>query len=69
MKKIIYIISAFLVLCIGYSISVTPSYKPLDITHAIEKARTELKENQEIMDSPDAQMAKKESALFKHQGI
>ena len=49
MKKIIYIISAFLVLFIGYSISVTPSYKTLDIAHAIEKARTELKENQEIV--------------------
>ena len=49
MKKIIYIIVAFVVLFIGYSISVTPSYETLDITHALEKARTELKENQEIV--------------------
>ena len=49
MKKIIYIIIALVILFVGYSISVTPSYDTLDITHAIEKARSELKENQEIV--------------------
>ena len=49
MKMIIYIIIALVILFIGYSISVTPSYDTLDITHAIEKARSELKENQEIV--------------------
>jgi len=38
MKKLLIIIIVLIVLFIGYSITVTPSYKTLDITHAIDKA-------------------------------
>jgi dienelactone hydrolase len=49
MKTILLIILVFTLLLIGYSITVTPSYKTLDITHAIDKAKATLKNNQEIV--------------------
>ena len=49
MKKTLIIIIVFIVLFIGYSITVTPSYTTLDITHAIDEAKTTLKDNQEIV--------------------
>ena len=49
MKKTLIIIIVLIVLFIGYSITVTPSYKTLDITHAIDKAKATLKANQEIV--------------------
>ena len=49
MKKLLIIIIVLIVLFIGYSITVIPSYNTLDITHAIDEARTTLKDNQEIV--------------------
>ncbi len=49
MKKLLIIIIVLIVLFIGYLITVTPSYKTLDITHAIDQARATLKANQEIV--------------------
>ena len=49
MKKILIIIIVLIVLFIGYSIMVTPSYETLDISHAIDKAKVTLKDNQEIV--------------------
>ena len=49
MKKLLIITIVLIVLFIGYSITVTPSYKTLDITHAIDKAKATLKANQEIV--------------------
>ena len=49
MKKLLIIIIVLIVLFIGYSITVTPSYKTLDIAHAIDQAKVTLKDNQEIV--------------------
>ncbi len=49
MKKIFLIVIIIVILIIGYSISVTPSYDTVDISVALEKARLELKGNQEIV--------------------
>ena len=49
MKKTLIIIIVLIILFIGYSITVTPSYTTLDITHAIDKEKTALKDNQEIV--------------------
>ena len=49
MKKVLIIIIALIVLFMGHSITVTPSYNTLDIAHAIDKAKTTLKDNQEIV--------------------
>jgi dienelactone hydrolase len=49
MKKLLIIIIVLIVLFIGYSMTVTPSYKSLDITHAIDKTKATLKDNQEIV--------------------
>ena len=49
MKKILIILITSLLLYFGYSITVTPSYKTLDITSALEEAKSKLKENQEIV--------------------
>ena len=49
MKKVLIIIIVLIILFIGYSITVTPSYKTLNITHAIDKTKTTLKDNQEIV--------------------
>jgi len=49
MKKVLIIIIVLIVLFICYLITVTPSYKTLDITQAIDKAKTTLKDNQEIV--------------------
>ena len=45
----IYIIIGLVIFFVGYLISVTPSYDTLDIAHAVERARSELNENQEIV--------------------
>jgi len=49
MKKVLIIIIVLIVLFMGHSITVTPSYNTLDIAHAIDKAKTTLKDNQEIV--------------------
>ena len=49
MKNILIIIIVLIVLLIGHSITVTPSYKTLDINHAIKKDKMTLKDNQEIV--------------------
>jgi len=49
MKKLSIIIIILIVLFIGYSITVTPSYKTLDISHAVDKANATLKSNQDIV--------------------
>ena len=49
MKKALIIVIVLTVLFIGYSITVTPSYTTLDITHAIDEAKVALKDNQEIV--------------------
>jgi len=49
MKRILLIVIIIVILILGYSISVTPSYDTLDISAALEKARSELKGNQEIV--------------------
>ena len=49
MKKILLIVIIIVILILGYSISVTPSYDTLDISVALEKAKTTLKDNQEIV--------------------
>ena len=49
MKKIIIIALILFLLFIGFSISVTPTYETLDIKSSLEKARLELKDNQEIV--------------------
>ena len=49
MKKLIYIITGLAIFFAGYSISVTPSYDTFDIALAIERARSELNANQEIV--------------------
>ena len=49
MKKILLIVIIIVILILGYSISVTPSYDTIDISAALEKARSALKENQEII--------------------
>ena len=49
MKKILVIVIIIVILILGYSISVTPSYDTIDISAALEKARSALKENQEII--------------------
>ena len=49
MKRILFIALFLLVLFIGYWISVTPAYETLDIDHILEKARSGLTENQEIV--------------------
>ena len=49
MKRILLIVIIIVILILGYSISVTPSYDTIDISAALEKARSALKENQEII--------------------
>ena len=49
MKNILIIIIVLIILFIGYSITVTPSYKTLDITHAVNNAKSTLKDNQGIV--------------------
>ena len=49
MKKIYLIVIIIVILIVGYSISLTPSYDTLDISAALEKTRSALKENQEII--------------------
>ena len=49
MKRILLIVIIIVILILGYSISVTPSYDTIDISSALEKARSNLKENQEII--------------------
>jgi len=49
MKKILIIIIVLIALLIGYSITVAPSYKTLDITRALDTAKITLKDNQEIV--------------------
>ena len=49
MKKILIILITSLLFYFAYSITVTPSYKTLDITFALEEAKSKLKENQEIV--------------------
>ena len=49
MKRILLIVIIIVILILGYSISVTPSYDTIDISAALEKARSDLKENQEII--------------------
>ena len=49
MKRILIIVIIIVILILGYSISVTPSYDTIDISAALEKARSALKENQEII--------------------
>ena len=49
MKNILVIIILSLVAFFGYSISVTPSYNALDISHAINRAKEILTDNQEIV--------------------
>jgi thioredoxin-related protein len=49
MKKILIIILFLVLLFIGYSISVTPSYNAIDISHALEEASVSLKNNQDIV--------------------
>ena len=46
MKRILLIVIIIVILILGYSISVTPSYDTIDISAALEKARSTLKENQ-----------------------
>ena len=49
MKKILFIVFVFVLLFIGYRISVTPSYDTLDISKALERAHRSIKPNQEIV--------------------
>jgi dienelactone hydrolase len=49
MKKILLIAIIIALFILGYSVSVTPSYNTLNISAALEKARLELKGNQEIV--------------------
>ena len=49
MKIILYILLILVFIFIGYSISVSPSYESLDITGALNKAKSILKPNQEIV--------------------
>ena len=49
MKKIILIVIIIAILITVYSISVIPSYDTLDISAALKKAQTTLKDNQEIV--------------------
>ena len=49
MKRILLIVIIIVILILGYSISVTPSYDTIDISAALDKARSALKENQEII--------------------
>ena len=49
MKRILSIVIIIVILIIGYSITVTPSYDTLDISAALGKAKETLKENQEVL--------------------
>ena len=49
MKRILIIVIIIVILITGYSISITPSYDTLDISATLGKARTTLKDNQEII--------------------
>lgn len=49
MKKILLISILFILIFSGYLISITPSYDTLDISSALEDARSTLKDNQEII--------------------
>ena len=49
MKKLLIVIIILFIIILGYSISVTPSYKTWDITPSIDKAKLELNDNQEIV--------------------
>jgi thioredoxin-related protein len=45
MKKILIIILFLVLLFQGYSISVTPSYNAIDISHALEEASVSFKDH------------------------
>ena len=49
MKKLIFAIFLIIIIFIGCSITITPTYNSLDISQAIDSAKATLKDNQEIV--------------------
>ena len=49
MKRLLFIGIFFVLIFIGYKISVTPSYETIDIGAALEEAKKTLKSNQAIV--------------------